>query len=358
MMIQLLILAGVLLLYFFFYYAFGALAVRLVPASDFSFARTTILGFFVYHFLFTVLALPMKVLLWPLSRLSAVWAIVLILVSILFFITERKDFGSRLACLRSLFTGQQKYSTCVLLILIAAQVLLFNLNDETYAIWDQSYYLGDTATSLYTNTLSQYNPYTGKLLDYLNPEYLLETYQNHGAVMCQLLHLHPMVENMTVMASVVIILYQCIMYEIGRFLFHGSRAKSTLMLAFLWLLNFFSFNLFTAAEFLIIRPSEGKTILAVLIIPALLYCFLKTLLNPEGKTWWVYSFLVILGSFGLNMSSIFMIPFELTAFYLPLALHKKQLRIVVRYVILILPCMLMAALYMLTKNHILIYTGK
>ena len=155
MMIQLLILAGVLLLYFFFYYAFGALAVRLVPASDFSFARTTILGFFVYHFLFTVLALPMKVLLWPLSRLSAVWAIVLILVSILFFITERKDFGSRLACLRSLFTGQQKYSTCVLLILIAAQVLLFNLNDETYAIWDQSYYLGDTATSLYTNTLSQ-----------------------------------------------------------------------------------------------------------------------------------------------------------------------------------------------------------
>ena len=60
----------------------------------------------------------------------------------------------------------------------------------------------------------------------------------------------------------------------------------------------------------------------------------------------------------LNMSSIFMIPFELTAFYLPLALHKKQLRIVVRYVILILPCMLMAALYMLTKNHILIYTGK
>lgn len=43
MMIQLLILAGVLLLYFFFYYAFGALAVRLVPASDFSFARTTTL---------------------------------------------------------------------------------------------------------------------------------------------------------------------------------------------------------------------------------------------------------------------------------------------------------------------------
>ena len=358
MMIQFLILAGVLFLYFFFYYAFGALVVRLFPTSDFSFARTTVLGFFVYYFLFTVLALPMKMLLWPLSRLSTVWGVALLVITVLFFITERRDLGARFAQIKVLFSGRQKYATIAFLLVIAVQVLYFNLNDETYAIWDQSYYLGDTATSLYTNTLSQYNPYTGKILDYLNPEYLLETYQNHGAVMCQLLHLHPMVETLTVMASAVIILYQLIMYEIGRFLFHGNRAKSTLMLAFLCLLNCFSFNLFTAAEFLIIRPSEGKTILAVLIIPALLYCFLKTIPNPDGKTWWIYSFLVILGSFGLNMSSIFMIPFELTAFYLPLALHKKQLKIVVRYVILLLPCLFMAALYLLTKNHILIYTGK
>ena len=39
------------------------------------------------------------------------------------------------------FYRTAKHNTCVLLILIAAQVLLFNLNDETYAIWDQSYYL-------------------------------------------------------------------------------------------------------------------------------------------------------------------------------------------------------------------------
>lgn len=358
MMIQLFLLAGVLFLYFFFYYACGALAVRLFPASDFSFARTTVLGFFVYYFLFTVLALPMKVLLWPLSRLSAAWAVVLLLITILFFLTGRKQFGSRLARFQSLFSGRQKYVTLALLFLVAFQLLCFNLNDETYAIWDQSYYLGDTATSLYTNTISQYNPYTGKILDYLNPEYLLETYQNHSAVMCQLLHLHPMIETLTVMASAVIILYQLIMYEIGRFLFHGNRARATLMLAFLCLLNCFSFNLFTAAEFLIIRPSEGKTILAVLIIPALLYCFLKTLQNPDGRTWWIYSALVILGSFGLNMSSIFMIPFELTAFYVPLTLHKKQPRILVRYLLLLVPCILMAALYMLTKNHVLIYTGK
>lgn len=355
---QFVFIAGILLLYLFLYYMTGSVAVHFVPASDFSFARTIFLGFFLYHFLFTAIALPMKVLLRPLSDLSAIWAVVLIAVTITFLILERRQWKAKWAAFRALFERKQLSITLAFLALILIQVIWFNLNDETYAIWDQSYYLGDTATSLYTNTISQYNPYTGKILDFLNSEYLLETYQNHGSVMCQLLHLHPMVETLTVMASVVIILYQLIMYEIGRFLFHGSSARSVLMVAFLFLLNIFSYNLFTAAEFLIIRPSEGKTVLAVLILPAVLYCFLKLIGNPNERTYWYYSFFVILGSFGLNMSSIFMIPFEITALYLPLAVRKKSLSVFVRYLLLLIPCAVFAVLYLLTKETFLIYTGK
>lgn len=355
---QLLIIAGTVLLYLFFFYATGSIAVRFVPAPDFSFSRTILLGFFLYHFLFTVLCLPMKVMLMPLSTLSAVWAATLAIIVIAFLFLERKHWSFKWEHLRSHFRGSQKYLMAAFLLLILVQVLWFNWNDETYAIWDQSYYLGDTATSLYTNTLSQYNPYTGRILDCLDREYLLESYQNHGAVMCQLLHIHPMVETMTIMASVVIILYQLAAFELGKYLFHGNRTRAVVMTAFLFLLNIFSFNLFTAAEFLIIRPSEGKTILAVLIVPTLLYFFLKTSADPDQRAYWYYSFFVILGSFGLNMSSIYMIPFELSALYLPLALKKKKFSVVLRYVILMIPCIAMASLYLLTKHKLFIYTGK
>lgn len=355
---QLILITGVILLYLFFYYAAGCLVTRIIPDADASFSQTVILGFFFYFFLFSVVALPLKITLQPLSTLSIAWAVILVMIVVLFFITGRKKWKARLSRCIPAWSGRQKYVTILFLLLIVIQVFWFNWNDETYAIWDQSYYLGDTATSLYTNTISQYNPYSGRILDFLNSEYLLETYQNHGSVMCQILKLHPMVENLTVMASVVIILYQFIFYEIGKILFHGDRKKSTLFLAFLFLLNIFSFNLFTAAEFLMIRPSEGKTILAVLILPSLLYFFLKTAQNPQAKTNWIYSFIVILGAFGLNMSSIFMIPFEISAFYLPLAIHKRKTSIAMRYVILLLPCIAMAAAYLLTKNHFIIYTGK
>lgn len=357
-MIKLLQIACIMLLYFFLFYTSGSVASRLCPTREVSFYRTVILGFFVYHFLFSIVALPMKVTLQPLSTLTAVWAVILIIITVLFFVTGRKDWRTRFDAYCKAFEGPQKYVTLAFFTLIIIQVVVVNLNDETYAIWDQSYYLGDTATSLYTNTISQYNPYTGWILDYLNPEYLLETYQNHSSVMCQMLHVHPMIENLTIMASVVVILYQMIFFEIGLFLFKGNRAKSVLLVGFMFLLNYFSFNLFTAAEFLMIRPSEGKTILAVLVIPALLYFFLRTLENPLDKTYWIHSFFVILGSFGLNMSAVFMIPFEISAFYIPLAIHKRRFSIIIRYVILLLPCIAVAAMYIMTKETHLIYTAQ
>lgn len=353
MTVQILMVAGVLVLYFFLFYMVGSLVLHFFPADgdDIRLSYRLIIGFFTYHFLFTILALPMKFLLLPLSWLSAAWAGVLIILTVLFFILERKLFAERFRDGRkTLHIG----ALLLMLGIIILQVICFNLNDETYAIWDQSYYLGDTATSLYTNTISQYNPYTGNPLSNLDREYLLETFQNHSAVMCQLLHIHPMIEVLTVMGTVVIILYQLIFYEIGMVLFQKNRLKSAVMVCFLFLLNFFSYNLFTAAEFLIIRPSEGKTVLAVLIIPALLWLFLKTAREPENRIYWTHTFFIILGAFGLNMSSIFMIPFEISAFYIPLAIKKKKGSIFLGYLILMIPCIIFAAAYVITKKYIII----
>ncbi|MCD7745280.1 MAG: DUF6077 domain-containing protein [Lachnospiraceae bacterium] len=347
--------AGLIVLYLGIYYMTGTIVSRRVPAISSSAPLTVVVGFFCYFFLFTVVTLPLKLTLCALSTLSMLWRGMLLLLVLVFALTVRKTWRQRLSDFTALFRGRGKYILFLFLVLVFVQVLLVNLNDESYALWDQAYYIGDASTSLYTNTISQYDPYTGRILTRLNPEYLLETYQNHTAVMCQIFGLHPLVENLTVMASVVVILYNLVAWELGMTLFHGNRAKSLIMTGFLTLLNFFSFNLYTAAEFLLIRPSEGKTILAVLILPSLLLFFLKTIEEYRTAAWWTCSFLVILGSFGLNMSAIYMIPFEISAFYLPLALKERKVSIFLRFLVLLIPCVVMAAAYLLTKHKIFIY---
>lgn len=359
MVLQSVTIPGVIILYLFFYYITGSLVLHFVPVkeSESSLSRRLILGFFVYQLLFTLVALPMKMLLMPLSTLSAIWAGCLAVLLLLFLVLELRPAVGRIRSL-SLSKNRETAAFFILLAAILVQMIWFNLNDETYALWDQSYYIGDTASSLYTNTISQYNPYTGYQLDHLNKEYLLETYQNHSAVMCQLLHIHPLIEVRTVMASVVILLYQLIFFEIGKLLFKNDRLKSAVMVCFLFLLNIFSYNLFTAGEFLMIRPFEGKTILAVLIIPTLFWMFLQTAADPDNRVYWIHTFLVIFGSFGLNMSSIYMIPFEISAFYIPLAIRRKKSSVFVRYLILLVPCVLFTALYLITNHGITFYIGK
>ncbi|MCD7736481.1 MAG: DUF6077 domain-containing protein [Lachnospiraceae bacterium] len=356
-MLQYVYYAGLILLYLCFYYMTGSLVAKRLPAVSASLPLTAILGFFCYFFLFSAVTLPLKITLQPLSTLSRIWRVILLLILLLWLFSQRNQWRKELAARKASLAGTHKYIFLFFVFLILIQLVLVNLNGESYALWDQSYYIGDASTSLYTNTISQYDPYTGRILKYLNTEYLLETYQNHTAVMCQIFGLHPLVENLTIMASVVVVLYNLIAWELGLVLFHGNRVKSLLMTVFLTLLNFYSFNLYTAAEFLIVRPSEGKTILAALILPALLLFFFRTISDYQSRIWWTCSFLVILGSFGLNMSSIYMVPFEISAFYLPLSLREKKLSVFLRLLVLLIPCTIMAAAYLLTKHRFFIYTS-
>ena len=110
---QILLIAVGILLYLFLYYAVGTLVTKLIPAADFSIARTFLLGFFSYFFLFSLVALPMKVLLLPLSLLAHVWLAVLILIVFLFFFSVRRQFHDILRFWKDLFSGNRKYLSMI-----------------------------------------------------------------------------------------------------------------------------------------------------------------------------------------------------------------------------------------------------
>jgi hypothetical protein len=53
-----------------------------------------------------------------------------------------------------------------------------------------------------------------------------------------------------------------------------------------------------------------------------------------------------------------MIPFEISAFYIPLAIRKKKLSIFLGYLALLIPCIVFTAAYLITKHRITFSTGK
>lgn len=344
-----------IILYLVFSYMLGDLFLQLSNPEEQSVSYRILIGFFCYFFLFQLVALPLKITLQPLSLLTKLWLAILISITALFLIFRLKSLKDRIIYCKTLLS-KHGWILLILLLLVLFQLILVNYNGETYALWDQSYYIGDISSSVYTNSISQYDPYTGSLLKKLDTEYLLETYQNHSAVICQLLGLPPLIETRTAEASLMVILANLISYQLGLQLFANTRKKAAFLVFFLSWLNLFSFNLFTSAEFLFFRAFEGKTILACIIIPMVFLLFLKIARVPEKRSHWVELFLVVLSSFGLNMSCIYMLPFELSICLLPLGYTKKSISIWIRYGICLLPCILYSAAYLITKHSFFIYT--
>lgn len=342
----------VVLFYLFLYYMIGDLFSLAQKNSTRGFPGKILIGFFLYFLCFQIIALPFKFMLSPLSNLSILWMVFLSILFLFWLYFNRK----RLAALFSSFHPAWNGSVFFILLLIGIQLFFIHYNSSTHALWDTSYYVGDVSSSVYTNTISQYDPYTGSILKKLNTEYLLETYQNHSAVMCQVLHLAPLVETRFVMASITVIVYNLLFYQIGALLLPKKKEYICLFLGFLFLLNFFSFNLAAAPEFLFIRPFEGKTILASLILPTVFLYFLKIQQDTKNRSYWLEFLLCILGSFGLNMSAIYMIPFLAGILFVPLALKKRELSVFLKLIVCMIPCVIFSVAYLLTKHYIFIYT--
>lgn len=370
----------IILLYLIFSYMLGDLFLGFTHSQEISCSYRIILGFFLYFLLFQLTALPLKFTLQPLSLLAGLWCCLLAAVTFLFFFRNRKIFREK-RNRRNQILSDNKWVFLFLICLVLVQICLINYNGETYALWDQSYYIGDVSSSVYTDTISQYSPYTGHLLDKLDAEYLLETYQNHSGVICILTGLAPLIETRTVETTLMVIMANLIYYQLGLQLFPGFRKKSALLVFCLFWLNLFSFNLYTSAEFLFFRAFEGKTVLACIIMPAVFLLFLKIARDCRNNHHWLDLFLIVSASFGLNMSAIYMLPFELSICLIPLGLRKQtadvpwetagsrdnfspvqttgrqRLYIWIRYVICLLPCVLYGAAYLLTRDYLFIYTG-
>ena len=345
----------IIFLYLIFSYMLGDLFLQLSNRQEQSVSYRILIGFFCYFFLFQIVALPLKMTLQPLSLLTKLWLFVLVSIGALFLIFRRKSLRNRAAYCKMLLS-KHGWTLLILVFLVLFQLILVNYNGETYALWDQSYYIGDVSSSVYTNSISQYDPYTGALLKKLNVEYLLETYQNHSAVLCQLFGLPALIETRTAEASLMVLMANLVSYQFGLHFFANNRKKAAFLVFFLSWLNLFSFNLFTSAEFLFFRAFEGKTILACIILPMVFLLFLKISRDHEKNSHWIELFLVVFSSFGLNMSCIYMLPFELSICLLPLGFTKKSFSIWIRYGICLLPCVLYGAAYLVTRHSFFIYT--
>lgn len=192
----------------------------------------------------------------------------------------------------------------IFLLLILLQIIYGMSNGVRINGYDTSYYNGHAINAIYTDTMYQYNPRTGRYIG-------LETYEYDGypmliAYLAKVFFMHPLVVVNRVLAVLEIILANLIVYETAMRLSSGRRVTAVRTAAIYAGMSVFCYQ-FEEGRFFYLwqRTAESKSMLANVYLPFALFALL--LLVKEGGAlygWLILMLAAIVGA-GLSVSGIF-----------------------------------------------------
>lgn len=237
------------------------------------------------------------------------------------------------------------------LALIFCQLLVYVRYQYTNT--DDAFYVASAVTSLATDTIFQYNPYTGELYKNLPSRYVLSPFHGFIAVVSKAVDNHPAI----IAHSVFMILFLLIAYMvyalIGEVLFGGDKERTGYFLIIVTLLVMFSgYSERTSGLFLLIRLWQGKAVLAGILLPLILYLFLRMFYREEKSMalaeWILLFFLMsaccLVSSMGIMLGAI------MTGILgILLAFYKRRFRDLVWAFLCCLPNMICAGAYLLIR---------
>lgn len=277
-------------------------------------------GFFLYYSLFTLFALPVMYRWRPLSLLSSLWGAAAGIICIVSVILNRKRLAGLFKSLPGMFRASRAlWIMAALLVLIQMLIVLYSYQFTL----DAAYYVANVSTSLQTDSLNIYNPYTGDWQDHFEMRYFFATYALQDAVMCRWFSIPALIQTKIIMASVVIILTNMLYFMIGRALLEDrpesegirKQASLLLMMFFAGLINFYFTTIYTTSAFLLTRTYEGKSILANVVLPVILYIYILKMRGRRGL--WGILFVIAFGSTVISNTSNMLVPAALAVLFVP-----------------------------------------
>lgn len=352
---QIILIFGVTIIYFLMFFLMGIPYMHALREEKFSLSLTMLIGMLTYFLVFEVIALPMKIFGIPLHVLSYTWLAILIIAGSGLFIYYRSYIRDSLKAWKR-DRWNEKYFWVLIALMVGIQLILILINTPVYmGVRDDSYYIADISTSIYKDSIQQYDYISGRKMGQFYGAHFLPMYPMQSAAVCYLTGLHPIVENKWCSLLVMLIISNMLYCQMAKIVFHDKDKKKILLIMFFYAIinyNIQSYGV-TTGIFYFYRLSEGKGILGNILLPGLVYFFARIVKDSENKINWIMMFVLILSSFCFAMSAMFLVPVSLTGLFGSFLFVKRQWKACLPIGICMLPCLGILLFYVLmTKGYI------
>ena len=230
--------------------------------------------------------------------------------------------------------------------LVAAQVMVYVRYQ--YANADDAFFVASATTSLATNTIFAYNPYTGTAYTELPSRYVLSPFYAFTAAISRVTDTHPAIIAHSVFMILFLLLAYAVYALIARALFSCDMERVGYFMILLSALNIFSaYSERTSGLFLLIRLWQGKAVLAGILLPMILYLAIRLFQKKEQKADWLLLFLLMCACCMVSSMGVILGAISIGIFGILIAWKRRSARILLSAAACCLPNMFCAAIYLM-----------
>mgnify|MGYP004528007235 CR=1 FL=1 len=255
--------------------------------------RYLVVGFVCYFALFGIVTFPFKLALLPLSSLSVTWGIILIIFYMILFFKRRDKIFELIKKVKTLLK-RLSVSYIIIFLLILIQILFVLTDRNEGLIVDSSYYVGQSSTNIYTNTIDQYSAYSGRKIGWLFSKNLFISYHVHRSMIGQIFGLSPLVEG-NISMTIIVIIVSDILVLMFLSLFSKDIKKILIVYTLAQFAVMMNWGYPAVSKWYYWSTFNGKTsVFPFIIVPAYLILFIKLVQFPEEKKYWLFMLLTTL----------------------------------------------------------------
>lgn len=180
-------------------------------------------------------------------------------------------------------------------ILILAQMAVAGLLAHHDA--DDSFYVATASTSVYTDSIFEYNPYTGDKYKEPPSRYVLSPFPVYEAILTELTGVDVPTFVYTIFPVFMILLAYFIYWLWADMLFDGQKKQCALFLIFISAVQVFSnYSIYTSGTFFMLRIWQGKAVLAGVLLPAVAFMCARLMAKDEQGGGWPALFCLMTAS--------------------------------------------------------------
>lgn len=296
---------------------------------------------------FQVMALIVFFMNLPLHILSAAYLIFTGLLTVASLIWKHKTLvgGFR----KALIKRKPCWLLWIAVFLIVAQTVVCGV--FMHMDQDDAFYVGTAVTSVSTDSIFEYDCYTGAEYTVLPSRYILSPFPIFLAVLSQISGIHATVIAHTLFPFLLIPVSYYVYWMIGKCLFPKSREQTAVFLLLTSVVQMFSYySVYTSGTFLLLRSWQGKAVLANILLPAV-FCFGLSLWREERKPLadWVFLGTLTTASCLVSTMGFMLAPVMAGIIGILCALKHRRLSLLIKTACCCIPNVIFSVIYVMIR---------